>query len=76
MRGDETPGAGGRETRGDAIDPATAFALAVKAIAEMITEIVRGQPAAERAKIWAWYVDDQERWRKLFGLDQPEKKPH
>jgi len=51
------------------MDPVTAWAMAVKAIAEMVTEIVKGQPPEERAKIWAWYVADQERWRKLFKID-------
>jgi hypothetical protein len=51
------------------MDPATAFALAIKAVAELVTEIIKGQPAAERAKMWEWYVADQERWRKLFKLD-------
>jgi hypothetical protein len=51
------------------VDPITAWAMAVKAIAEMITEIVKGQPAAERAKIWEWWVEDQERLRKFFKLD-------
>ena len=51
------------------MDPITAVALATKAIAEMITEIVKGQPAEERAKMWAWYVADQEHWRKLFKLE-------
>ena len=51
-----------------------AWALAVKAVAEMITEIVKGQPAAEKAKIWQWYVEDQERWRRIFNLDEPTKQ--
>lgn len=51
-----------------------AWALAVKAIAEMITEIVKGQPPAEKAKIWQWYVEDQERWRRIFKLDPPPER--
>ena len=50
------------------MDPVTAWALATKAIAEMITEIVRGQSAEQRATIWAWFIADQEFWRNLFKL--------
>jgi len=35
----------------------------------MVTEIVKGQTVEQRATIWAWYVADQERWRKLFKID-------
>lgn len=45
------------------------FAGAVKAVAEMVTEIVKGQPPEVKAKIWEWYITDQERWRKFFKLD-------
>lgn len=51
------------------MDPVTAGALAIKAIAEMITEIVKGQPPEVKAKAWAWWESDMERWRKLFKLD-------
>ena len=51
------------------MDPVTAAALAVKAIAEMVTEIVRGQPPEVKAKIWDWWVADMERWRKLLKLE-------
>lgn len=51
------------------MDPVTAFALVVKAVAEMVTEIVKGQPPEQKAKLWQWYIDDLERWRKLFGLE-------
>jgi hypothetical protein len=34
------------------VDPVTALALAAKAIAEMITEIVRGQPPEVRKQAW------------------------
>ncbi len=51
-------------------DPITAWALAVKAIAEMITEIVRGQPDDVRKQAWQWWIEDQARWRKLFKLPE------
>ena len=51
------------------MDPVTAWALATKAIAEMITEIVRGQSLEQRTQIWAWWIADQERWRKWFKLE-------
>lgn len=52
------------------MDPVTAALLAAKAIAEMITEIVKGQPDEVRAKAWAWWVEDQERWRRLLKVGQ------
>lgn len=51
------------------MDPITASALAIKAIAEMITEIVKGQPAEVKAKAWEWWVTDVERWRKFWKID-------
>jgi hypothetical protein len=51
------------------MDPVTAWALAVKSIAEMITEIVRGQPPEVKNQLWAWFEKDQERWRKRLHLD-------
>lgn len=55
--------------REDVMDPATAYALAVKAVAEMVTEIVKGQPPDVKTKLWTWYVEDIQRWRRLFKLD-------
>lgn len=52
------------------MDPVTAVALATKAIAEMITEIVRGQPPEVRAQAWTWWVEDQKRWRRVLHLDE------
>jgi hypothetical protein len=51
------------------MDPVTAWALAVKAIAEMITEVVRGQPPEVRKQAWEWWMADQDRWRRLLKLD-------
>lgn len=74
MRGDEATGVGGREARGDAIDPITAWALAVKALAEMFTEGMRGQPLDLREKQWRRWEQVMDRLDRLF--DSPEKKPH
>lgn len=51
------------------MDPITAWALAVRALAEMVTEIVRGQPPEIRQQVWQWWLEDQARWRKLLNLD-------
>ena len=51
------------------MDPITAWAIAVGKVADMITEIVRGQPPEVRAKVWDWWIKDQERWRKFLKLD-------
>ncbi len=50
------------------MDPVTACALATKAIAEMITEIVKGQTPDQRAQVWAWFIADQARWRAFFKI--------
>lgn len=51
------------------MDPLTAWALAVKAVAEMITEIVKGQPPEFRTKAWERWMELDERMRKAFHLD-------
>lgn len=51
------------------MDPINVWALAVKAIAEMVTEIVKGQSPEQKQQIWEWFIHDQERWRKLLKLD-------
>lgn len=51
------------------MDPVTALALATKAIAEMVTEIVKGQPPEVKQRVWEWYVADIDRLRKLLKLD-------
>lgn len=51
------------------MDPATAFALALKAVAEMITEIVKGQPDSVKAQAWDWWVKDMAAWRKFWKVD-------
>lgn len=51
------------------MDPVTAVANAVQAIAVMVTEIVKGQPADVKARIWEQYMKDVEFWRKLLHID-------
>lgn len=51
------------------MDPVTAGALAIKAIAEMITEIVKGQPDDVKKQVWEWWVTDMERFRKFWKID-------
>lgn len=48
------------------MDPISAVALATKAVAEMITEIVKGQPPDVKAQMWAWYIEDVKWWRNLL----------
>lgn len=52
------------------MDPVTAWALATKAIAEMVTAMVQGQSPEQKQKIWDWYITDQERWRKWLHLSE------
>ena len=51
------------------MDPLTAIATMITALAEMVTEIARGQPPEVRKQIWDWYIEDQKILRKLFKLE-------
>lgn len=51
------------------MDPLTAYALLAKALAELITKMIDGQTPEQKAQIWAWFIADQERWRKWLHLD-------
>jgi len=58
------------------MDPITAYAMVIKSICDMVTEIVKGQTPQQKEKIWDWYIKDVERWRKVFKLDSPaESQP-
>lgn len=48
--------------------------MAMKAVAEMVTEIVKGQTPEQKAKVWQWWVDDQERMRGWFKVPTPPTK--
>lgn len=52
------------------MDPITAWALAIKAIAELLTEIVKGQPPEVKRQQWDWWIDFEKRMRKLFKVDE------
>ena len=49
------------------MDPITAWALAMKAIAEMVTAIVEGQSPETKKQMWDWFVEDQKVIRGLFA---------
>lgn len=51
------------------MDPLTAAALAIKAIAEMVTAIVEGQTPAFREKVGEWAIRDISAIRKALKLD-------
>lgn len=53
------------------MDPLTAVALATKAIAELVLEVIRGQPPELKARQWQWFIDWDVRMRKAFKLDDP-----
>lgn len=38
----------------------------------IILTAMEGQTPEQRAKIWEWYVQDVERWRKFLGVDKTE----
>jgi hypothetical protein len=53
------------------VDPLTVYANLVVALLEFMTEVSRGQSAAQKEKLWSYYLEDVARWRKFFKLDQP-----
>ena len=55
------------------MDPVTAWAEAVKAVAEMITEIVKGMPQDKKEQVWDWYIADQRAWRKFWKLPDADQ---
>lgn len=52
------------------MDPLTAWANAVAAIANLLTEIVRSAPDTIKMQVWAWWREDMERWRKFWKIDE------
>ena len=41
----------------------------ITAVAELLTEIVRGQPAETKRQMWEWFIEDQKRWRTFLKMD-------
>lgn len=48
------------------MDPLTAWALAIKAVAELLHEILRDQPKEMRLEGWQRIKEADEHWRKMF----------
>jgi len=48
---------------------AIALAKATEAVANMITEISRGQTTEQKNKFWDWWIVDIERTRKFFKIE-------
>lgn len=53
------------------MDPLTAWAQAVTAVATMITTLAEGATPEQKAQMFAWYIQDVGWWRKFFHLDPP-----
>lgn len=47
-----------------------ATAGAIEAACNMALEAMRGQTPEQKAKIWQWWIEDVERWRKFWGIDK------
>ena len=50
------------------MDPLTAIATMITALAQAYIETLKATPEAERAKIAAWYVEDTTRIRAFFKI--------
>lgn len=44
------------------------LAAMIQAIAEMVTEIVKGQTPEQKKQMWDWYIEDTKRWREFWGV--------
>jgi hypothetical protein len=53
------------------MDPVTAIAQAIKAIADMVTELSRGQPPEVRKQMWEWFMEAVKALRALFKPPVP-----
>lgn len=51
------------------MDPISAWAQATVAICGLIGKVIDGQTPEQRAQVWAWFIADQERLRKLLHIE-------
>ena len=51
------------------MDPVTATAQMITALATMITEIVKGQPPEVKAEFWKQHLADIKALRKFFKIE-------
>jgi len=56
------------------MDPITAALLALTELLKFLTKVVDGQTPEQKKIIWDWFINDQQRWRKLIGLDDSAVK--
>lgn len=46
------------------------FVRLIELALEVVLEAMRGQSPEQKQQMWAFYISDLERWRKLFKLDE------
>lgn len=49
-----------------------AIALAITAIANMVTKMIEGQPPEVKKQMWEWYIEDVKWWRNLIHIPPPK----
>jgi hypothetical protein len=52
------------------MDPLTAIANLLTALANLAATVAEGQTPEQRKQIWDWVIADMARWRKLFNLPE------
>lgn len=52
------------------MDPITAVATMVTAVANTVQTLAEGQPPEVRKQMWEWAVQDLRRFRTFFKLDE------
>lgn len=57
------------------MDPLTAWALAIRAGFEMVTEIVKGQPIEVKIKAWERWDRQMDTLERIFNVNAPKPKP-
>ena len=54
------------------MDPLTAWALAIRAGFEMVTEIVKGQPIDVKIKAWERWDRQMDTLERIFNFNMPK----
>ena len=44
------------------------YLATIQAVAEMVTEIVKGQPPEVKKQLWEWYIEDMKKLREFLKI--------
>ena len=52
------------------MDPLSAYAIAISAVANLISKMIDGQSPEQKMILWQWFIEDMQVLRNLFKLNQ------